>query len=142
MKGVSAPSEADHGVYVELEPTLGVPVAIGISFQVNLLLSPDPVFAPLANLTRPVTVLPVFWAKEGYSNLPPPQVWLLRLALATPRALVLSLIAACAISAIVFLVATILLCQRRERVTAKTDMTMRRLRYMALYANVPSQEVD
>ncbi len=43
-----------------------------IRFQLNLLLQKDPDFPPLANLGKNLTVLPIFWAQEGY-ELPPPR---------------------------------------------------------------------
>ena len=43
-----------------------------LRFQLNLLLQKDPDFPPLANLGNNLTVLPIFWAQEGY-EIPPPR---------------------------------------------------------------------
>ena len=43
-----------------------------IRFQLNLIIESDQDFPPLANLAKNLTVLPIFWAQEGY-ELPPPR---------------------------------------------------------------------
>ena len=69
---MEAPNVDDHEMYLDLEPQLGAPVGIQIRFQLNLLIQRDPDFPPLANLGKNLTVLPIFWAQEGY-DLPPPR---------------------------------------------------------------------
>ena len=67
--GIPPPSVSDHSLYLDLEPTFGNPVSYHVRFQVNLLLERDPAFPPLRNITAPgTTVLPMFWAQEGFQD--------------------------------------------------------------------------
>ena len=72
VEGVSEGNVADHEMYLDLEPQLGAPVGVQIRFQLNLIIESDQDFPPLANLAKNLTVLPIFWAQEGY-ELPPPR---------------------------------------------------------------------
>ena len=54
-------------------------------FQVNLVVRRDPSFPPLANLNNTVTVIPLFWAQEGYNELPASVLQKLALALMLPN---------------------------------------------------------
>ena len=54
-------------------------------FQVNLVVRQDPSFPPLANLNNSVTVIPLFWAQEGYDELPAGTIQKLALALMLPN---------------------------------------------------------
>ena len=54
-------------------------------FQVNLVVRRDPSFPPLANLNNSVTVIPLFWAQEGYDELPAGTIQKLALALMLPN---------------------------------------------------------
>ena len=70
MDGVSEPLPEKHELYVDLEPHLGAPVGVQIRFQLNMLITPDAAFPPLSNLTEKLTVLPIFWAQEGFKQPP------------------------------------------------------------------------
>lgn len=107
-----AASEDAHGMFVTLEPTLGAPVEAQISFQLNLVLRPDPAFVPLANLTAPVTVLPVFWAQEGFETLGQEGVATLKAALAAPTAGACSVLALALVSGLVLVAAGLLGCRQ------------------------------
>ena len=61
-------------MYIDIEPHLGVILGIQARFQVNFVISQDNAFPPLANLTNPKTVLPLFWLQEGYDELPESQL--------------------------------------------------------------------
>ena len=51
----------------------------------NLVVRQDPSFPPLANLNKSVTVIPLFWAQEGYDELPTGTIQKLALALMLPN---------------------------------------------------------
>ena len=85
INGVSPPTKEDHEMYIEIEPTLGVPVNMQIRFQVNLLLNRDSAFPPLAKLQNDLTVLPVFWAQEGYNTVPDSTLMLMDFAILAPQ---------------------------------------------------------
>jgi len=85
INGVSPPTEEDHQMYIEIEPKLGVPVNMQIRFQVNLLLNRDSAFPPLANLSSDLTVLPIFWAQEGYNTVPDSTLMLMDFAILAPQ---------------------------------------------------------
>ena len=72
-------------MYIEIEPTLGVPVNMQIRFQVNLLLRQDSAFPPLSNLQQDFTVLPIFWAQEGYETVPDSTLALMDFAILAPK---------------------------------------------------------
>ena len=74
IDGISDPVPENHELYLDLEPHLGAMLGAQARFQVNIILRPDQAFPPLANLTNPVTVLPVFWLQEGYDQLPRAQL--------------------------------------------------------------------
>ena len=70
IQGLSEPDPNNHELYIDLEPHLGALLGVQARFQLNLILRPDRAFPPLANLTHPITVLPIFWVQEGYDQLP------------------------------------------------------------------------
>ena len=70
IQGLSDPDPNNHELYLDLEPHLGALLGVQARFQLNLILRPDRAFPPLANLTHPITVLPIFWVQEGYDQLP------------------------------------------------------------------------
>ena len=82
---MSHPSKEDHEMYIDIEPILGVPVNMQIRFQVNLLLNRDSSFPPLAKLPNELTVLPIFWAQEGYDTVPESTLLLMDIAILTPQ---------------------------------------------------------
>ena len=51
IHGVSDPDPKVHESYLDVEPHLGALIGAQARFQANLILTPDPVFPPLANLT-------------------------------------------------------------------------------------------
>ena len=51
----------------------------------NLVVRRDLSFPPLANLNNSVTVIPLFWAQEGYDELPAGTIQKLALALMLPN---------------------------------------------------------
>ena len=51
----------------------------------NLVVRRDLSFPPLANLNNSVTVIPLFWAQEGYDELPAETIQKLALALMLPN---------------------------------------------------------
>ena len=67
IENMSPPTAALHESYFEMEPTLGIPLAIQIRFQVQLMVEPDESFPPLAKLPHPY-LLPLFWAQEGFDS--------------------------------------------------------------------------
>merc|ERR1711997_304390 len=56
-----------------------------IRFQVNLLLRRDSAFPPLANLQQDFTVIPIFWAQEGYNTVPDSTLLLMDFAILSPQ---------------------------------------------------------
>ena len=66
VEGITPPNPELHELYIDLEPHLGALVGAQARFQLNLVIRQDPAFPPLANLTDSVTVVPIFWAQEGY----------------------------------------------------------------------------
>ena len=70
---------------MEIEPNLGVPVNMQIRFQVNLLLQRDTAFPPLAHLKQDFSVLPLFWAQEGYDTIPDSTLTLIDVAILAPQ---------------------------------------------------------
>ena len=63
-----------------------------IRFQVNLMLRRDMAFPPLANLQKNLTVVPLFWAQEGYNTVPDSSLRLMDLAILTPQIATIGLI--------------------------------------------------
>ena len=63
-----------------------------IRFQVNLLLSRDEAFPPLKNLQQDFTVLPLFWAQEGYTSLSDSTLTLMDFAIIAPQVTAICLI--------------------------------------------------
>ena len=59
------------------------------------MLRKDPIFPPLTNLSQEVTVLPLFWAQEGYDQLPTDCWQKLNLALILPELFSDGLIISC-----------------------------------------------
>ena len=55
-----------------------------IRFQVNLLVRRDEAFPPLANLQQNMTVLPIFWAQEGYDTVPDSTLTMMEIAILGP----------------------------------------------------------
>ena len=51
IHGVSDPDPKVHESYLDVEPHLGALIGAQARFQANLILTPDPAFPPLANLT-------------------------------------------------------------------------------------------
>ena len=66
VEGITPPDPELHELYMDLEPHLGSPLSVQARFQLNLVIRKDPGFPPLANLNESVTVVPMFWAQEGY----------------------------------------------------------------------------
>ena len=66
VEGISRPDPELHELYIDLEPHLGALLGAQARFQLNLVIRQDSAFPPLANLTNSVTVVPMFWAQEGY----------------------------------------------------------------------------
>ena len=85
ITGVAPAKKHEHELYIEIEPNLGVPVNMEIRFQVNLLLRRDSAFPPLANLQQDFTVIPIFWAQEGYSTVPDSTLTLMDFAILSPQ---------------------------------------------------------
>jgi len=85
VEGISPPNPELHELYIDLEPHLGALVGAQARFQVNLVVRRDPSFPPLANLNNTVTVIPLFWAQEGYNELPASVLQKLALALMLPN---------------------------------------------------------
>ena len=75
-------------------------------FQINLIIHPDPAFEPLQHLTN-VTVLPIFWATEGYPQLPNNAMQKLQVALLLPYLLVNGLTIFCGIMGVFLLIWTL-----------------------------------
>lgn len=87
VEGISPPNPKLHELYIDLEPHLGALVGAQARFQLNLVVRRDAAFPPLANLSRPVTVIPLFWLQEGYEKLPSAAMQKLKLALMLPNLL-------------------------------------------------------
>ena len=85
ITGIAPAKKHDHELYIEIEPNLGVPVNMQIRFQVNLLLRRDSAFPPLANLQQDLTVIPIFWAQEGYDTVPDSTLTLMDIAILSPQ---------------------------------------------------------
>jgi len=68
LDGLSPPDASSHEFSLQLEPNLGAPVQAKIRFQLNIMVQPDKAYPPMANLTQPLTVLPILWAEEGYDE--------------------------------------------------------------------------
>lgn len=101
MRGVSEPNSAKHELYIDLEPHLGALVGVQARFQLNIVIRPDPAFPPLKNLKNAVTVLPIFWAQEGYDELPENCMQRLNLALLLPDLFADGLIIVCVVVGVV-----------------------------------------
>ena len=101
---------------MEIEPNLGVPVSMQIRFQVNLLLQRDSAFPPLANLREDLTVLPIFWAQEGYDTVPDSTLTLMDVAILAPHLATGGLILGFLLLGIALISASIInYCKRKNR---------------------------
>ena len=83
---------------MDLQPKLGTLLGVQARFQLNLIIRKDPAFEPLAHLDQNVTVIPLFWAQEGYDSLPPDAARKLYLALSVPDLFADGLIITCVIT--------------------------------------------
>lgn len=101
VEGISLPNPVLHELYVDLEPHLGALVGVQGRFQLNLVVRQDTAFPPLSNLTEAVTVIPVFWAQEGYDVLPDSAMQKLKLALMLPNLFADCLIIACVVIGVI-----------------------------------------
>jgi len=113
VEGVTPPNSTTHGFFLDMEPSLGVPLRINVRFQLNILLRPDPAFPPLAKLKRPLTVQPLLWAVEGYDQLydgKPPAKLLLVLAL--PRFVAAALAAVLTAAGVLIMVVALIVPDR------------------------------
>lgn len=61
------PNKEKHQFYVDLEPTLGFPLAIRPRFQLNAILRRDPDIEVARNFPEEL-VLPFLWAQDGFSE--------------------------------------------------------------------------
>merc|ERR1712107_408634 len=61
-----------HGIYMDVNRELGVPMAVHVSFQLSAVLQPDPAFPLLQNING-TKLVPLFWASEGFSS---PSSWM------------------------------------------------------------------
>jgi scavenger receptor class B protein 1 len=62
-----SPDKAKHQFFVDVEPRLGLPAALGPRFQLNLRLFPDAKTEQLRNI-REDLVVPFLWAEEGFAE--------------------------------------------------------------------------
>jgi len=104
VDGIPPPNSTLHELYIDLEPHLGALVGVQARFQLNLVVRPDPAFPPLANLSDPVTVIPIFWAQEGYNHLTPASMQKLNLALMLPNLFADGVIIICVVIGVLLIV--------------------------------------
>ena len=76
--------EAEHQLYIDRQPEMGVPLSMRVRFQVNLLLEQDSNFPPISTLNSGRVALPVFWAEEGIDGPAPSDLDKLYLVLKLP----------------------------------------------------------
>ena len=86
IRGVSPANSSLHSTFIDLEPTTGTPVAMQVAFQANIIVEKDAAFPPLANLSQDRSVVPIIWAREGFTGLDGGGAALLRLAMVLPDA--------------------------------------------------------
>ena len=91
VRGVTPPDPARHSMYMAVEQDLGALLATKIRLQVNLVITKDPAFPPLANIRPERLVLPLFWAEEGYDQLPPETMQFVDMILSLPSTLTFGL---------------------------------------------------
>merc|ERR1719350_1831520 len=108
VEGISPANPALHELYIDLEPHLGALVGAQARFQVNLVVRRDPSFPPLANLNNSVTVIPLFWAQEGYDELPAGTIKKLALALMLPNIVADGIIILCVVIGVLLILWPIL----------------------------------
>lgn len=101
---------------MDVEPALGALVAVQMRLQVNLMLKRDEAFPPLANLPSGdrVTVLPVFWAQEGYARTPPSTLCFLEVIVQLPDHLFLAFVAGTSIAGALCSAIPLFTCLRRK----------------------------
>ena len=103
IEGISPPNPTLHELYIDLEPHLGALVSVQARFQLNIVLRADSAFPPLAHLSDPVTVIPIFWAQEGYNQLQSKSMQKLNLALMLPNAFADGIIIACVVTGVLLI---------------------------------------
>jgi hypothetical protein len=86
----------------------GRPTNTENSTFVNLVVRRDPSFPPLANLNNSVTVIPLFWAQEGYDELPAGTIQKLALALMLPNIVADGIIILCVVIGVLLILWPIL----------------------------------
>lgn len=83
LPSVLPPNEEDHGMFVTLERSMGVPLAFKVRFQLSAVLNPDPSF-PILDKLNTTRLVPLFWASEGFDKPTSWMLWNTRLALSLP----------------------------------------------------------
>ncbi len=116
---MSEAKQQEHELYIDLEPHLGAPVGAQVRFQLNMMITPDPAFPPLRNLTENRTVLPIFWAQEGFDRAPPGSMFKMELALLLPDIFADGLIVLCLLIGLSLISSPLVKCIRILRSTEK-----------------------
>eukprot|EP00092_Neocalanus_flemingeri_P072462 GFUD01089209.1.p1 GENE.GFUD01089209.1~~GFUD01089209.1.p1 ORF type:complete len:607 (+),score=119.83 GFUD01089209.1:142-1962(+) len=80
------PNKTLHQFYVDIEPTLGFPLAIRPRFQLNAIIRKDPDIAVMSNFPDEL-VLPFLWAQDGFSEPSSDMASAIRFGLAAPHRL-------------------------------------------------------
>jgi len=80
------PNKTLHQFYVDIEPTLGFPLAIRPRFQLNAIIRKDPDIEIMSNFTDEL-VLPFLWAQDGFSEPSPLMASAIHFGLAAPHQL-------------------------------------------------------
>eukprot|EP00092_Neocalanus_flemingeri_P046420 GFUD01052219.1.p1 GENE.GFUD01052219.1~~GFUD01052219.1.p1 ORF type:complete len:595 (-),score=120.44 GFUD01052219.1:139-1923(-) len=80
------PNKTLHQFYVDIEPTLGFPLAIRPRFQLNAIIRKDPDIAVMSNFPDEL-VLPFLWAQDGFDEPSPDMASAIHFGLAAPRQL-------------------------------------------------------
>jgi len=80
------PNKTLHQFYVDIEPTLGFPLAMRPRFQLSAIIRRDPHIEIMRNFSKEL-VLPFLWAEDGFGEPSPPMASAIQLGLAAPHKL-------------------------------------------------------
>lgn len=80
------PNKTLHQFYLDIEPTLGFPLAIRPRFQLNAIIRRDPHIEIMRNFSEEL-VLPFLWAQDGFSEPSSPMASAILFGLAAPHQL-------------------------------------------------------
>ena len=78
-----APQPARHNIFLDINPQLGLPLAMQVSFQLTAILRPDPSF-PVVDKINQTRLVPLLWASDGFTGPGTGLVAAIKLVLALP----------------------------------------------------------